>query len=70
MKTSDCPLVSPATKFEALESNATNLPSALIEGFRLFPFARLPSGANDTRLVLGTHPVGTPMHVSRRKMSA
>src|SRR5438445_724983 len=47
-KASSWPFVSLATRFEALESNATTLPSALMDGYSLWPFAGCPFGATLT----------------------
>jgi hypothetical protein len=55
----------PGKTFVACESNATNLPSELIEEKRLWPFAGEPSSVIVMRIVLGVHPEGALMHVSR-----
>src|SRR5262249_13732250 len=55
-------LVSPATRFEAFEENATKSPSALRLGETLTPFASLPALSTLTRVVV-------PDDRSRRKMS-
>ena len=49
--TSDIPFVSPATKFEASELNATNRPSSLKTGCPLWLSASVPSDATLTRSV-------------------
>ncbi len=44
-------LVSPATKLVAIDSNATYLPSAEIEGYQEHSFPSVPSEATETRVV-------------------
>ncbi len=61
-KTSCVPLVSPSTRFDAVETKAIAEPSSLITGPRLGPLAAVPSGAWLTRKVM-------PVTVSRTKMS-
>src|SRR5438105_3402030 len=68
-KTSAPSLVSPATRFVALESKATKRPSALTADSKLAKLPSLPSPATDNLIVLGMQPAGAPMQVSRRKTS-
>src|SRR5262249_59820990 len=65
MNTSAGPLVSPATRFEAEDKNATTLPSLLIDGFELAPLACAPKESILTRTVVParrscTNTSGTP----------
>src|SRR4028119_2025892 len=55
-------LVSPGTRLEASEENATNLPSAEMEGLLESVFPRLPAESTETRVVV-------LVRVSRTKMS-
>ena len=61
---SPTPPGSPLTMFAELELKATNLASALMDGFA--PLAALPSDATEMSVVLGLQPDGTPIQVSRR----
>ncbi|HEV2488732.1 MAG TPA: hypothetical protein VGT03_02905 [Candidatus Acidoferrales bacterium] len=55
-------------RFVAVETNATNLPSALMATWEHGPFAGLtPSLAMDARLTVGVHPNGAPAHVLATK---
>lgn len=65
---SGVPVVAPATRFVAVETNATKRPSALIATWELASFAGLtPSLAMDTRLTTGIQPKGAPAHVLATK---
>src|SRR5579863_1288623 len=59
--------VSSGTRLVAIESNATNRPSLLMEipWLGLPQLATEPSFASETTLVVGVHPAGTPVQVSR-----
>ena len=51
-KTSDVPLVSPATRLLARLSNATNRPSVVIEGLKQFPLPWTAPGPTLTRVIV------------------
>src|ERR1700685_1128153 len=57
--------LSPGTRFEASEANATNLPSALIPRLPLLLFPAEPSFPNETRLVVGAQPEEAPLQAAR-----
>lgn len=66
--TSGVPVVAVETRLVAVDTKATNLPSALIATCELGAFAGLtPSLAMDTRLTAGVHPEGTPAQVLEMK---
>src|SRR5260370_644704 len=57
--------LSPGTRFDDNEENATNLPSALMDWSELPLLPIEPSLPSETRLALGVHRASTPAHVSR-----
>ena len=62
--TSGVPAVAVATRFVAVETKATNLPSPLIATCELGPFAGLtPSPETEIKLTAGVQPEGTPAQV-------
>jgi hypothetical protein len=66
--TSVTPFVSKSTRFIAEERNTTNRPSALMEGERLSPSARLLLKPMEVSVTEGAHTEGAPVHVSRTNM--